>query len=309
MLTIFSTPKPFRGHAGIIQRNAIKSWTLLDPDYEIILFGDEAGTAEVAAEFGIRHEPEVRRSEYGTKRLDYMFSRAQEIGRHDLFCYANCDLVFLQSFRQAVKSTATWRRQFLMVGQRRNTPVTEPLDFDKAEWEAQLRDFSLRSGELTWRAAVEYFVCPRGLYRDMPPFVVGRVCWDPWIVWKAHLMGLPVVDATPTAFVVHQNHDHGYHPRGVEGVQTDVESERNRRLAGGQRHLYNIEHAAFRVSNGRVEVNPGHWLVPTTYLVRAYCSNLWHGLMRMTLRPRHALGLDKEGLSGLKTRLRSMIGQ
>ena len=28
MLTIFTTPKPFRGHIGIIQRNALKSWTI-----------------------------------------------------------------------------------------------------------------------------------------------------------------------------------------------------------------------------------------------------------------------------------------
>ena len=59
MLTIFSTPKPFVGHIDIIQRNAIKSWTLLHPDVEVILFGDEEGAAEVCQEFGIRHEPEV----------------------------------------------------------------------------------------------------------------------------------------------------------------------------------------------------------------------------------------------------------
>src|SRR5713226_719892 len=57
MLTIFSTPKPFRGHIGITQRNALRSWTLLHPEVEIILFGDEAGAAEVCAEFGLRHEP------------------------------------------------------------------------------------------------------------------------------------------------------------------------------------------------------------------------------------------------------------
>ena len=41
MLTIFSTPKPFRGHIGVIQRNAIESWKRIHPDVEIILFGDE----------------------------------------------------------------------------------------------------------------------------------------------------------------------------------------------------------------------------------------------------------------------------
>ena len=48
MLTFFTTAKPFKGHSAIIQRNALKSWTLLDPDIEVILFGDEEGAAEVA---------------------------------------------------------------------------------------------------------------------------------------------------------------------------------------------------------------------------------------------------------------------
>ena len=45
MLTFFTTAKPFRGHNAIIQRNALKSWTLLRPDVEVILFGDDEGAA------------------------------------------------------------------------------------------------------------------------------------------------------------------------------------------------------------------------------------------------------------------------
>src|SRR5271169_1997102 len=79
MLTVFSTPKPFHGHSGIIQRNALQSWTLLHPDVEVILFGDEDGAAETCRDLGIRHEPQVRRNENGTKFLSYIFDRANEI--------------------------------------------------------------------------------------------------------------------------------------------------------------------------------------------------------------------------------------
>gem|GEM_PF-7001836 len=48
MLTLFTTAKPFEGHSGVIQRNTLKSWKLLHPDIEIILFGDDAGGAEIA---------------------------------------------------------------------------------------------------------------------------------------------------------------------------------------------------------------------------------------------------------------------
>ena len=52
MLTLFTIPKAFEGHSGVIQRNAIKSWTLLQPQCEIILMGDDEGTGEAAAEMG-----------------------------------------------------------------------------------------------------------------------------------------------------------------------------------------------------------------------------------------------------------------
>ena len=93
MLTIFGIPKPFEGHIDIIQRNAIKSWTLLHPDIEVILFGEEKGVKGVAEELGIRHEPHVNRNEYGTPLLDSVFDRAQEIARHPILCYVNCDLL------------------------------------------------------------------------------------------------------------------------------------------------------------------------------------------------------------------------
>jgi hypothetical protein len=47
MLTLFTTAKPFRGHSGMIQRNALKGRTLLHPDIEIILFGDDDGLMQL----------------------------------------------------------------------------------------------------------------------------------------------------------------------------------------------------------------------------------------------------------------------
>jgi hypothetical protein len=60
MLTLFTTAKAFEGHHGVIQRNALKSWKLLHPDVEVILFGDDRGAAEVCAELALRFEPHER---------------------------------------------------------------------------------------------------------------------------------------------------------------------------------------------------------------------------------------------------------
>src|SRR5215471_9073592 len=98
MLTFFTTAKPFMGHSGMIQRNALGSWKLLDPDVEVILFGDEEGAAEVCRELGIRHEPHVERNEVGLKRINDYFDRAQRMARHEALCYANCDIILTAEF-------------------------------------------------------------------------------------------------------------------------------------------------------------------------------------------------------------------
>jgi len=42
MLTLFTVPKAFVGHIGLIQRNAIRSWQACVPDAQIMLFGCDA---------------------------------------------------------------------------------------------------------------------------------------------------------------------------------------------------------------------------------------------------------------------------
>src|ERR1700687_4287861 len=118
MLTFFTTAKPFKGHDGIIQRNALKSWKRLHPDVEVILFGDEEGAAEVCAEFGLRHEPHVERHNGRTPYAHFMFARAQQIARHDYLCYSNCDIILMSDFWKAFEKARSWRQRFLMVSRR-----------------------------------------------------------------------------------------------------------------------------------------------------------------------------------------------
>ena len=106
MLTLFTIPKPFRGHVGVIQRNAIKSWVMLRPACQIILFGDEEGTLEVAKEWGVHHMPEVARNEFGTPLLDSTFATAHRLAINNILCYANADIMLLNDFMVAVTRLA-----------------------------------------------------------------------------------------------------------------------------------------------------------------------------------------------------------
>jgi hypothetical protein len=81
-------------------------------------------------------------------------------------------------------------------------------------------------------------VFPRAAYTDVPPFTLGRAFWDNWMVYDAHRRDAPVIDITPTATAIHQNHDYA-HVRGgrLAAYLTGEAARANRRLAGGSRMI------------------------------------------------------------------------
>ena len=98
MLTLFTVPKPFSGHIGDIQRNAIESWRALRPDVQVILVGDEEGVAEAAREAGVDHVGGLARNDRGTPRLDSAFECAESVAESALWCLVNADIVLLDDF-------------------------------------------------------------------------------------------------------------------------------------------------------------------------------------------------------------------
>lgn len=277
MLTFFTTAKPFRGHEGIIQRNALKSWTLLHPGVEVILFGDEEGAAETAKELRLCHEPHIERNEFGTKRLDFIFCRAQAIAGHGLLCYINCDILLMHDFCAAVERVREKHSQFLMVGRRWDMEITVPLSFGNRDWEL-LRQRVLRNGQRRGPEWIDYFVFSRGLYgEDMPPLVVGRVFWDNWLVWKALATRHPVIDASSAVLAMHQNHDYGYHPQGKDGVFCGVEAGQNYALAGGWRHLRTIADATEVLGKDGLRPNRSRYWATAKRYARQAARLLFHG--------------------------------
>ena len=208
MITLFSTPKPFVGHINVIQRNAISSWRRLHADVEIILVGDDAGTAEVCAEFGIRHIASVKRNRYGTKYLADIYERAQAAARHDVLCHVNCDIILKADFLRAVERVAAERKRFLMAGRRWDVDLSSAIDFSSGDWEARVDRLAVETDRQRPPQWIDYFVFSRGLYdRQIPEFVVGRPGWDNWLLWYPLSIGVPVVDASRVVRAVHQNHD------------------------------------------------------------------------------------------------------
>lgn len=241
MLTVFTTGRPFLGHIEIIQRNAIQSWLRLRPACEVILFGNEEGTAKIAAELGIKHVPVVEYNEYGTPLLNSLLDIAQDIASHELLCYVNTDIILMSDFLTAIRQVQG--QSFLLIGQRWDVDLKEPVDFDKPDWEAYLQARVTEEGRLHPPTGIDYLVFPRGLYRNIPPFTVGRGGSDNWLVYRARLLKVPVIDATKVITAIHQNHDYPHNPEGEAGVWEGPERKRNIELMGGIDHAFNLNYA------------------------------------------------------------------
>lgn len=300
MLTFFTTAKPFREHNGIIQRNALKSWTLLHPDVEVILFGDDEGAAEAARELGIRHEPHTEKNESGSNRMDYMFLRAQEIARHDVLCYSNCDIVLMDDFLAALGRIRAAHAGFLMVGRRWDMEIKEAFQFERSDWRTRLRNLALREGKQRTPDYIDYFVFSRGVFgADLPALVVGRVFWDNWAVWKVLDSKQPVVDVSAAVLAVHQNHDYSHVPQGKHGVYYGEEAGRNYQLAGGWKHLRTIADATEVLRQSGLKPNTvRHWAAVKRYARQAgrvllydILQPIWFFFLGITRPARRALGL------------------
>jgi hypothetical protein len=310
MLTIFSTAKPFTGHSAVIQRNALESWKRLHPDVEVILFGDDAGAAEVCRELGLRYEPAIERRENGTKGLRSIFGRAQEIARHDILCYVNCDIILTSDFLRAIAALSARGEPFLMVGRRWDVDVTLPLDFSQPGWQEAIVQRARREGFQRLYYNIDYFAFRRGLYAQFPDLFIGRNWWDQWLVWQAGAAGVPVIDVSEVVCAVHQNHDYSYHPQGMAGVWSDDATQENFRRAGGWSHLHTIEDATFRLTASGIRPNHFHWLAPAKRRVRRVLravrtflrTRLWHPFLDMTRPLRQALGLRQNVLNPLRRR-------
>jgi hypothetical protein len=186
----------------------------------------------------------VARNTSGTPLVSDLFKQAEQSGTRNLFGYVNSDILLMSDFMQALRRVSERKRRFLLVGHRWNLVVSKPLDFGP-EWETTLRREVGTHGTLAGPTSIDLFAFPRGVFGEVPPFAIGRPHWDNWMLYRACALRIPIVDATPVAMAVHQNHDYSHHPQGLEGTRTGNEALANAALAGDAPFLFTLVDATY----------------------------------------------------------------
>lgn len=82
----------------------------------------------------------------------------------------------------------------------------------------------------------------------MQDFAIGRLYWDSWLIYRARFLRIPVIDATPSLFYLHQIHDYSHHKQGFKGVWYGEEAQRNFVLSGGSPNRFKVADANYVVT-------------------------------------------------------------
>jgi hypothetical protein len=292
-VSIFATPKRFAGQFDRIQRNAIESWVALGPSVEVILIGDDDGTADISREHGLQHISEVATTSTGIPLLSDLWRIGQEHAKAPIACFVNADIILMEDFLAATKLVSAEFRDFLMIGQRWDLELTKRLGDLDEPWQESVRADAARRGTLNSPLWVDYFAFPVGQYPDLLPCVIGRPGYDHWLVWHTLQRGIPVVDTTDAVLAVHQHHDYS-HGGGKRAVYNGADADYNYGLIGGRAHLRHIGHATRRLTtDGRIVAARG--LKYTTSALHARFA----GVIGATASVRHRFGLNAELLQRL----------
>ncbi|MBI4598374.1 MAG: hypothetical protein HY737_08255 [Candidatus Omnitrophica bacterium] len=214
----------------------------------MILLGDDLGTAHIASRFGIRHIPNVQRNEYGTPLVNSLFAQAEAAAAYSVMGYANADIMLRTNILDAVERTREVKWPALLIGRRWDIDVAELWDFDTPDSDECLRRHLEKYGKPHDRHAMDYFIFPRGLWREIPPMAIGRTLWDNWLVWKAHASKIPIIDVSAVVSAIHQNHDYSHANGARRGAWHGPEAERNFALLGGFDRIFDLRDATWQLT-------------------------------------------------------------
>lgn len=258
LLTLFTAPKAFVDpHITMIQQNMLRNWLALGDEVKVVVIGDDPGIAENCRQLGIQHLPGVQTNELGTPLISSIFSLGRAVNNSPFLAYANADILFLPELLVVLRMLSKKKEKFLAVGQRWNLELKESFAFSDG-WEERLREKTLNEGRLHGHTGSDYFIYPRACFQEIPDFAVGRAGWDNWMIFKARWEHWSVIDISPSVMVVHQKHDYGHLPGGVQHYRLP-ETDLNVQMGGGRRTIFTLLDVTHVVEDQELKRQPLNW--------------------------------------------------
>jgi hypothetical protein len=254
VLSFLASPKPFVGHAGVIQRNAIRSWKAVNPDVEVIIYGDGEGVSEVCRDMGLQHVPDIPCSPSGVPYFNEIARHADRNARYDTQCYLNCDIILAGDIIGAIRSITFPR--YLITGQRIDMQEGVTIDVTTEEWRRNLPEIVMAGGAVLHApTGMDYFIFERGTWSSLLPLVIGRGGYDEALVLYCLRNGIPFINGTLAIVALHQYHDYGHLKGGRKAVGQGEDARNNRNLHRNHHSMPNSADAPWLIIDGKLVEN------------------------------------------------------
>jgi hypothetical protein len=191
MISIYTTFRSIENY-GFIQEQSFLSWLALDPRPEIIVLGDGKGIAELCKQKGFVHIPALKCARSGAPYINAFIALAEEKASYDHMLLCSSDIIIKQDTYKVLEAAKNHTKQFCVCARKQNVKIKS----------ANL----IRRNWAIWQAG-DYFLHTKGVFANIPPFIIGRCALDNWMYRNTINQGI-MIDASYAATVWHQMHGH-----------------------------------------------------------------------------------------------------
>jgi len=198
-ITLFTIPQAFETEYDLMQWNAIKSWTLLNPKPDIFLLGNAPGVASIANGLGLYHIPNV----YQNSSISEIAKWLDRIINNPILVYINPCMILTKDFTNAIQKIHNNQDHFFLTGQYRIIQTEGTIDFNN-QWQHQLRVMADKQGMPQQQLQDIYLVFTKHLLKQL--FVLDsrlEYTWEQQLFYAALRKYYPIIDGSPiiTAFL------------------------------------------------------------------------------------------------------------
>jgi hypothetical protein len=132
-----------------------------------------------------------------------------------------------------------------MTGRRWDLDIKKEIDFLDLDWEKKLKEEAKTKGKMHGYSASDYFIFPKIFKHGLKPFSIGVVGWDSWLLYNTKLNKVPIIDATESVFIIHQNHDysHSVDANEKKGRIEGPDIKKNFKMAGSFTNMLTMREA------------------------------------------------------------------
>lgn len=250
MITILSSPKPFKGKDKINQYRAISTWKKLH-NAEIILYGDEVGLDLVGKELNVKIVKDIEMSKDGIPLFNSIISHSEKNGLFKNQMYINCDILINETILDALNSISLNR--FLLIGERMDLEKNIYVDlFENNYKQSILKKIKEKKILLHGPTGIDFFIFPKGIWKDLPKVVIGRGGYDSSLLAHCRRNKTPIIDGTGVIIALHQFHNYKHIKGGKKAVFYGDDAKTNNIAQGGKYSGNWVSDSDFIIENNKL---------------------------------------------------------